>query len=149
MSHDCSWQAADTDSIVGSVCLAYLRQRQSAPAVRWVAPWIQCSRRELSLRSETSALLRRAGVDPAWLVCRDELDLTHLRAGDVRFVLVDHNALAGRILDAAPWAADAVEEIIDHHLDTGAHPVRCQLLRCIELASLTQRVRAGRRRQSP
>lgn len=79
------------------------------------------------MRAETVSLLASNGVDASLLVFEDEVDWAGLEGGaradapPTRVTLVDHNRLGRRLREAAPWLADAVEEIVDHHRDEGAH----------------------------
>lgn len=118
-------EASDADSIISSICMAFLRQRAMPAESHFCAPWVQCRRGELKVRAETEALLRCAGIDPAWLVYRDDWQLPldpHIH-GEVVLNLVDHNKLSQQGDHLHDWADDAVEAIWDHHPDLGCHKV--------------------------
>jgi len=116
-------EASDADSIISSICMAFLRQRAMPAESHFCAPWVQCRRGELKVRAETEALLRCAGIDPAWLVYRDDwqLPLDPHSHGEVVLNLVDHNKLSQQGDHLHDWADDAVEAIWDHHPDLGCH----------------------------
>jgi exopolyphosphatase len=105
-------EAADADSIISSVCLAYLRGEAHIPVV-------SVPRQELTLRRETELLLQQVNLELSDLICLDELHPESL--GCVTSVaLVDHNALAPRIQSRLPASA-TVGEIHDHHQDSGLY----------------------------
>lgn len=119
-------EASDADSIVSSICMAFLKQQTLPEDAHWCAPWVQCKRGELKVRAETDALLRRAGLDPDWLVYQDEWQLPESpeEAGTaVAINLLDHNAMSPGVSRNLPWAPSAVEGIWDHHEDHGLHKV--------------------------
>ncbi|MDR3742216.1 MAG: hypothetical protein P4L40_24635 [Terracidiphilus sp.] len=96
-----------------------------APESGWqYVPLITCARADLCLRAETVALLARGGLDPEELCYISDVNVPALAlAGDpacVRITLMDHNAASA---EWAPLSA-RVSAIVDHHHDTGAHPVR-------------------------
>ena len=131
-------EAADADSIISALCLAYLRQSTStAIPARSFIPLVSAPRSELALRRETELLLQSAHLELSDLVCLEEVNLANLRAqGRLdAILLVDHNSLSSKVADllvatAGPAgegasAADVgslVEEIFDHHQDARLYP---------------------------
>ncbi len=74
---------------------------------------VHIPRADLPLRTEVTYLWQLLALDPAALVCLDELDLPALHSQHrLRLTLVDHNRLA------APLAAltDCIDRILDHHV---------------------------------
>ena len=114
-------EAADADSIISSICLAWIRsQQQPGPGIA-VVPVVSVSRKELALRRETELLLREVGLDFSDLICLDEV----MSAEDVKtavksLILVDHNVLSARV--AKELLSASVDEILDHHQDANKYP---------------------------
>lgn len=107
-------EAADADSIISSLCLAYLRHGQESQQQNCIVPVVSVNRKELALRRETEILLQTVNLELSDLVCLDELDLQSVD----KIILVDHNSLAPRIATQMPPSA-SVKEIYDHHQDAG------------------------------
>ena len=106
-------EAADADSVVSAVALAFLLRDN-------VVPLVSCRRDEFRLRSETVWLLdTAAAVSADDLLFLDDVPLPECGTDNIRLTLVDHNQLCGALepLDAA------VTSIVDHHKDVGAHKV--------------------------
>jgi hypothetical protein len=131
-------EAADADSIVSALCLAYVLQHTqpgSATPTQYV-PVLSLPRAEMQLRPETQLLLRLAGVaeegdgeEGRHLVFLDEVDLPNLgqqqqqqqqqsSSNSLKVVLVDHNKLCA----ALQPLEGCVEAIVDHHEDQGKYP---------------------------
>ncbi|KAG5177284.1 hypothetical protein JKP88DRAFT_189237 [Tribonema minus] len=119
-------EAADADSIVSSLCLAYHKDAcRAADATDAAAdrnplyvPVISVPRGDLPLRQDAVLLLSRAGVGTDDMVFSDEVDLQGMHSsGRLCLTLTDHNALSSGLasLDSA------VLEIVDHHSDLGQH----------------------------
>jgi exopolyphosphatase len=133
-------EACDADSIVSSLCLAWLddalggagghgdSEGEASPAA--VEGGAQCSsiallpisRRDLALRGETLLLLNRAGIDVKDVMVLDEAAswLQSLSPDALEVTLVDHNRVRGA---AAELGLDRrVCRIVDHHVDEAHHP---------------------------
>jgi exopolyphosphatase len=133
-------EAADADSIVSALCLAYLRhssqqQQQlqlqceetttaaavsavSMPAVLYV-PVACVVRSRLHLRRDVQLLLSTVGVDLEDIICMDDIDFAGLMENsNLNMVLVDQNTVPACLSDCASKA----DEILDHHQDAGALP---------------------------
>ena len=109
-------EASDADSIVTAQVYGYLKQQQS-PSVP-VVPVVMCNREDVTLRGETTQLLRKCGVDHEDLVFLDDPYIEKLLDGVAEVVLTDHNKAMGKL----ERLSDKVVEIKDHHKDLGAHP---------------------------
>ena len=133
-------EAADPDSIVSSLCSAYLSHCERGTGAGYgdtttegtvaCVPMCCIPRSDLALRRDTKLLFDMAGLDINDLICLDDneeygYDALHelQRRGLLSITLTDHNALASSV-----WSADAtatlgscVVEIIDHHTDKGEH----------------------------
>lgn len=100
--------AGDADSIVSALGLAY---EYSVWNKASILPVVSISKHDLTTqRPETTYLLELAGIPVDSLVCIDDPNLP--MTADV--TLVDHNRLTVQL----DWH---VVEILDHHLDEGAH----------------------------
>lgn len=104
-------EAADLDSIVSSVVLAYWHNAQGHSAV----PVVNCPRDDLKLRGDVQAVLNLSGINGDNLVFVDEFnDLSRICSG---VWLVDHNTTSS----AQKFLDSKVTAIVDHHADSGAH----------------------------
>lgn len=115
-------EAADADSIVSAICLAYFLQH-AAPASsvkEQCVPVLSLPRAEMKLRPETLVLLRLAGASEQQqhFVFLDEADLPAL-AQKLKVTLVDHNKLCASLHKPLERC---VEAIVDHHEDKGHYP---------------------------
>lgn len=114
-------EAGDADSIVSALTYAYVLHKSGSALAAGgaILPVVSVPRDALRLRTETTALLKRAGVAMDDLVCVDEVNLEALHErGHLRLFLMDHNE---------PRAAHAALEgsvvsIVDHHRDGGRCP---------------------------
>jgi exopolyphosphatase len=112
-------EAADLDSMVSAILYGQLASACRAPSASLVVPVINCPRGDFALRTEAVYLFAVLGIDLDALLFIDEINLKLLhRAGRLRLSLVDHNILC---TDQAMYV-DAVEAIIDHHVDGGLCP---------------------------
>ncbi|KAI0022650.1 exopolyphosphatase [Xylariomycetidae sp. FL0641] len=127
-------ESADLDSLCSTLLLAYLRSH--APPHRLHVPLAHLRAADLGPRPEFLAVLRRAGAAPGELLTLDDLPPPdRLPPEATRWVLVDHNRLAGPAL--APAYADRVAACVDHHADEGATPAAGRVLAtCGSCASL-------------
>lgn len=104
-------EACDMDSMVCALVYAYFLHK-TGPGGVLVLPVLNIAARDLVLRSDSVALLTKAGLSPDLLLFRDQLDLRGLhRDRDLRLTLVDHNVLP----DSDSDLEGAVVEVIDHH----------------------------------
>lgn len=129
-------EAADADSIVSSLCLAYMSQRKEdelakqqieksgqIPISYTYVPLICTSRRLLNLRRETEILLNMVDLNLNDLICLDDVDIANLSVEEKLkgLILVDHNKLSTRIVNdlqgGEKEAEMLVSRIVDHHLD--------------------------------
>jgi exopolyphosphatase len=108
-------ESADLDSLCSALVLAYLRTH-TPPHHTLHIPLANLHRPDLAVRPELGAVLRRAGLEPDDLLTLDELEGAAVQAGDSRWVLVDHNVLAGQLKDKY---AHRVVGCVDHHDDEG------------------------------
>ena len=106
--------AADADSIVSALCLAYLRS--SKESVEGFVPVVSVSRSELALRRETELLLKEVNLELSDLICLDEIASSSVAS----IILVDHNTMSAKAASQLPASASVVE-IYDHHVDAQKH----------------------------
>jgi len=142
-------EASDADSIVSSLCLAYLKQQQHVGEDKTFVPVVAVPRSILKLRRETQLLLRSVGLELEDLICLDELDLQKM-SDDLTlqaFVLTDHNLLGkcvtSKLKGGEAQAASLVESIVDHHKDQGAYSACAGTARIIAFDSMTNTATAG------
>lgn len=95
--------------------LAYLRT-QTPPRTLHI-PLSNIPRADLALRTEMTAVLRHAGLQPSDLLTLSDLP-EGLKPEDTRWLLVDHNALTGK-LDVFN---KSIMGVIDHHVDESIVP---------------------------
>ncbi|KAI8816451.1 uncharacterized protein EV422DRAFT_571634 [Fimicolochytrium jonesii] len=114
-------EAADLDSVVCAISLAYLRAQQKGKQNTVYVPLISILRADFPLRTECPFALHAASPSTdlvPHLTFLDEIDLDYLdKAHDVHFVLVDHNALAPTL----ERFAGRVVGVVDHHVDEGLY----------------------------
>ncbi|THZ38896.1 DHH phosphoesterase, partial [Aureobasidium pullulans] len=119
-------ESADLDSITSSIVYAYLRSITSSaqsPATLHV-PLLNIPKADINLRPELLALLPHANIEQDQLITLDDLpDLDNIKQillpESTRWVLVDHNALQGKL---GAIYADRVVGVVDHHTDEGKVP---------------------------
>jgi exopolyphosphatase len=115
--------AADLDSIVGSLCYAYLLDEEK-DSNRGVLPFVPISREDFQLRSEVVYLFELERVSVLAVPFADELDLEDLlQCRDGELVVVDDR---GAELPAA--LRGRISEVIDHHMGD-AEPAEANLPR--------------------
>jgi inorganic pyrophosphatase/exopolyphosphatase len=129
-------EASDVDSIVSSLCAAYLKNNQvilQADSMSSIStdtnyvPVVFVPRSILKLRREAQILLQYVGVDLEDLICLDEIDITTLseRNNLQSLILTDHNSCSRGLVSRFPGGENEtstlVEMILDHHKDTGDH----------------------------
>ena len=118
-------EAGDLDSIVSSIATAYLHT--AAHATRTV-PLLPFNRAEFRLRRDAVFLFNLVGFDldtqsaPKEVIFLDELDGFLARELEstlpIALILTDHNK---RTLDHPALQHARVQEIVDHHTDSGDH----------------------------
>ncbi|KAF2094433.1 exopolyphosphatase-like protein [Rhizodiscina lignyota] len=116
-------ESADLDSMTSALVYAYIRS--CAPPKNsfgsMYVPIVAIPRHDLSVRPEFTALLKYAGVKPIELPCLDDIPPGKklLKPKTTHWVLVDHNALSGRLGEVY---SDNVVGCVDHHVDEGKVP---------------------------
>lgn len=115
-------EAADVDSLVSAYAMAHLLHSDEVQGIALA----QIPRDEFRLRGDALALFRDAGVElaadgsPIHLHFWDEVDWETTCALQNRsLVLTDHNKMTSKV---AERFEDCVEQILDHHANTNAHP---------------------------
>ncbi len=104
-------EAADLDSVVSSLCYAYLHTLRSGTAA---VALINCTRSDFVLRKEILYLLALAGIPLDDLLFIDTVNLSALLE-NAELILVDHNQ------PKIDWIGYSfkISAIIDHHKDAG------------------------------
>ncbi|KAI4717384.1 DHH phosphoesterase [Aureobasidium sp. EXF-10727] len=114
-------ESADLDSITSSIIYAYLKSitqpTHSAPTLH--IPLLNIPAADISLRPELLALLPHANIQEDHLITLDDLpDLSSINHSllpeTTRWILVDHNALQGKL---GQIYGTHVVGVIDHHTD--------------------------------
>lgn len=105
----------DIDSLTSALVLAYLRT-QSSPRKLHI-PISNLPRSDLGLRTEMTAVLRHAGLQPSDILTLSDLP-DGLKVEDTRWLLVDHNALTGQLAEFN----QSVSGVIDHHAEENVVP---------------------------
>lgn len=114
-------EASDADSIVSSLCYAYLLAQRHATAHpdNLYVPIMPITASEFQMRRETVLLTEIAGIRSADIIFSDEVDLhSYHGIGKLEITLTDHNYIRSELQPLE----EAVVEIIDHHEDLGRHP---------------------------
>ncbi len=108
---------ADLDSLASALGFAYFSTKlQPAESTQRFIPLVLTAHSDLYLRPENTYAIAAAEVDPASLLCVDDLPKDRLATLGATFALVDHNRLL-------PMFGDAdVAAVIDHHVDEGHAP---------------------------
>jgi len=129
-------EACDLDSVACAICYALFVHTTRGD--KTCVPYLNIPREELPLRQEVLHVLSRAGIDPAVLLFKDDLDLQRLvtaksdadkhAKANLTLTLVDHNRLASTQEDLAPY----VIGIIDHHADEKLYAATTTALRVIQ-----------------
>jgi hypothetical protein len=131
-------EAGDADSCISSLVWSFYLSTLPPGSLRAgdsdLFPVVSCAAADINLRREFTYLLQQnlaasgssRSVDEiaADLIFADQLPLHMLEglhgSGRLAFTLTDHNVLGGRFAALG----DAVVACVDHHHDSGAHPVR-------------------------
>lgn len=112
-------ESADLDSLCSAVVYAYLRTTTPQNATLHI-PLSNLPRADLALRPELTAALAHAHLQPSDLLTLDELPES-LDPKSTRWLLVDHNALTGTLLERG--FDSSVVGCVDHHVDEGKVPL--------------------------
>ena len=125
-------EASDLDSMASSIAYGYLLSQDSLPGGEIVLPVMNIPRDDFKLRTEAVYLFKEVGIDISRLVFLDEINLGALRDRKlIKLVLIDHNKLA----KSQEPLADAVDEIIDHHVAENLYPYVTKRAICPGLGS--------------
>jgi exopolyphosphatase len=116
----------DLDSITSSIIYAYLKtitHSTQSPATLHI-PLLNIPKADINLRPELLTLLPHANISQDHLITLDDLpDLNSIKdtlaPESTRWILVDHNALQGKL---GAIYADRVVGVIDHHADENKVP---------------------------
>jgi exopolyphosphatase len=111
----------DLDSITSSIVYAYLKtitHSTQTPATLHI-PLLNIPKADINLRPELLTLLPHANISQDHLITLDDLpDLGTIKDSlapeSTRWILVDHNALQGKL---GAIYSDRVVGVIDHHVD--------------------------------
>lgn len=119
-------EACDLDSAVAAIVYGFYLQSKRVNNVT-VIPVLNIARRDFSLRTEVTFLLKEYELMWDSLTFRDEIDLESLsNAKRLKLHLVDHNRLYND-----PGLEDTVVEIIDHHKDDRSPSLTRCLCNCV------------------
>ncbi|KAH8681542.1 hypothetical protein BX600DRAFT_446791 [Xylariales sp. PMI_506] len=111
-------ESADLDSLCSALVLAYFRTH-AQPHVLHI-PVCHIPREDLILRPEFAAVLEKAAATPDDVITLDELPAPDkLAAEDTQWLLVDHNAMTGRL---GQLYSSRVIGCVDHHADESQVP---------------------------
>ncbi|KAF2090680.1 exopolyphosphatase-like protein [Saccharata proteae CBS 121410] len=112
-------ESADLDSLTSSLLYAYIRSQNPPPHAfsPLYIPITNIPAADIQLRPEFLALLPHANLQPQHLITLSDLPDLHaidqqLRPENTQWVLVDHNALLGRL---GQIYGSRVAGVIDHH----------------------------------
>ncbi|MCG8614675.1 MAG: DHH family phosphoesterase [Desulfobacterales bacterium] len=108
-------EAADLDSMVSAIVLAYLRSKASPG--KNIVPLMPIVKEDFKLRTEAIYVFETAGINPDHLIFLDEMPQAFMDRVSA-LALVDHNKLAG----AFEAHADKVQVIVDHHKEENLYP---------------------------
>ena len=119
-------EAADADSIVSSLCYGFLKHAIQEESATSFVPVVSIPRSILKLRPETEILLQMADLELDDLICVEDVDVGSLSKKQQidGLILTDHNVLSNKISSlfaCESQHAPLVTEIVDHHIDSGAH----------------------------
>ncbi|KAF7194214.1 putative exopolyphosphatase [Pseudocercospora fuligena] len=131
-------ESADLDSITCAIVYGYV-QSSKAESKRSGKIWIpvtNISASDLALQPELTALLKHADVKPSELITLDDLGSEPLPKDKTDWILVDHNALQGKL---GELYRPAVKGVIDHHEDEKTVPEKAEprvITKCASCNSL-------------
>ncbi|CAM9693093.1 unnamed protein product, partial [Ectocarpus fasciculatus] len=148
-------EAADADSIVSAMCLAYLRDSaqagesgdstssgtdESSSQASIFVPVATVDRSLVHLRRDVQQLLLKVGLGLEDIICMSDLSVEKLKENNnVKIILVDQNTVPSCVTSCG----DATVEIIDHHLDAGFSPWVSGAKRNIAYDPVTSRALVG------
>ena len=109
-------ESADADSIISSLCLAYYKSELSSPLN--VVPICGIPSEDAILRRDIELLLQKVDLSMRDLIYLNDCRFEKIKeCGCLKVTLVDHNLLS-RTLSVLD---DYVDEIVDHHQDSGSY----------------------------
>lgn len=109
-------ESGDLDSVVGSICLAYVLNSCPSLGFGLAVPALNFDSRDLCLRMDVHNFLRSHGVEGEELLtadpdCQSLPNFIDVAKPDVNLFLFDHN----KLVDVHKTCADRVVGILDHH----------------------------------
>ena len=139
-------EASDADSIVSSICYAYLKAHHynnntmSDTAAAAVIPIASISRSNLHFRRELDVLLKTIDLELNDLLCIDEVPLSGIHdSNKLSLVLTDHNKLSSTL---SPFSSSVIE-IVDHHVDSNQYSWVRGISRDIAFDSINSKALVG------
>ena len=125
-------EAGDADSIISSLCMAYLRSKKDNNIDSIHLPLVCVNRKDIHLRHDVELLLQSIKLDLNDLICIDDLSITSSNNKDnqennIKFILLDHNVISNKVINKFNNnnqninIDNSIEEIIDHHIDGGQY----------------------------
>lgn len=133
-------EASDVDSIVSSICYAYLKAHynnntMSDAAASAIIPIASISRSNLHFRRELDVLLKTIDLELNDLLCVDEVPLSRIHDNNkLSLILTDHNKLSSVL---SPFSSSVIE-IVDHHVDSNQYSWVTGMLRDIAFDSTSK-----------
>ena len=136
-------EAGDADSIISSLCMAYLRSSINTASNTIHVPVVCVNRKDIHLRHDVELLLQSIKLELSDLICIDEINLPSSSSSSslslsvnnnddnrLKLILLDHNVISNKVTSLLPISNNNIidsyiEEIIDHHADVGYYP-HCQ-----------------------
>jgi len=133
-------EASDADSIVSSICYAYLKAQNSSTSDSVFVPIASISRSNIHFRREVDVLLKSIDLELDDLLCVDEVPLSRIYDNNkLSLVLTDHNKLSSGLSSFG----SSVIEIIDHHVDSNQYSWVDGSLRHIAYDSVNSKALVG------
>ena len=127
-------EAGDADSIISSLCMAYLRSKKDNNIDSIHLPLVCVNRKDIHLRHDVELLLQSIKLDLNDLICIDDLSITSSNNKDnqennIKFILLDHNVISNKVINKFNNnnnnqninIDNSIQEIIDHHIDGGQY----------------------------
>lgn len=118
-------EACDLDSMISSLVYAYYKHLSSNEAILYIPFW-QIKREDIELRQECIYLFQSLGLEEVLknVFCLDDLPILFasvakkdIFANVIGAILCDHNKITLEVSENINVVA-----VIDHHVDTQAHP---------------------------
>lgn len=139
-------EASDADSIVSSICYAYLKSyynnnsMSDTATTTTVIPIASISRSNLHFRRELDVLLKTIDLELNDLLCVDEVPLSRIHdSNKLSLVLADHNKLSSAL---SPFSTSVIE-IVDHHVDSNQYSCVSGNMRDIAFDSINSKALVG------